>query len=126
MGFTVPFAEDPLRRAGKIDHMWSIRHRIEAGSQDASGRIRRVNPVIIRPGDFVDIAVTLQTVSLRLPRGKRGVEVMLIPQAIVKLVSSEDAMVRSNAASTSLHTHVRYSDVDENGRGGERVPAYGV
>ncbi|OJT05667.1 hypothetical protein TRAPUB_8937 [Trametes pubescens] len=93
MGFTVPFAEDPLRRAGKIDHMWSIRHRIEAGSQDASGRIRRVNPVIIRPGDFVDIAVTLQTVSLRLPRGKRGVEVMLIPQAIVKLVSSEDAMM---------------------------------
>ncbi|OJT12393.1 hypothetical protein TRAPUB_11062 [Trametes pubescens] len=47
-GYPVPFAEDPVGRARKIDHMWSIRHRIDAGSQDSSGRIRRENPVVIR------------------------------------------------------------------------------
>lgn len=76
-----------------MEHLWAIHHRIDAGLQDDQGRVRRVNPTVIRVGDFVDVAITIQAVSLRLRRGERAVEVMFIPQAIVKLVSSEDAIV---------------------------------
>lgn len=90
---TVPFAEDPKGRAKKVAHMWAIRHRVDAGFQDAEGRVRRVNPMVIRVGDFVDVALTVHAVSLRLPRNRRAVEVMFAPQAIVRLVSSTEATV---------------------------------
>lgn len=103
----VPFAEDPVGRARKINHMWAIRHRIDAGSQDPSGRIRRENPLVIKPGDFVDVAVNIQIVSLRLPRGQRGAELMFVPQAVVKLVSSDESMVRvSDVVECSISPHV--------------------
>ncbi|KAL1942560.1 hypothetical protein VTO73DRAFT_6162 [Trametes versicolor] len=105
----VPVAEDPLRRARKIEHMWVVTHTIAGGIQQPDGRITRVNPSVIRVGDFVDVAMTLQVISFRLPRGRRGVEVLFVPQTVVRLCSAEQAavMMRSIAKEDEL------TDVEE-------------
>ncbi|KAI0355688.1 hypothetical protein OH77DRAFT_1424630 [Trametes cingulata] len=88
----VPVAEDPLARARKVEGLWAIRHHIEAGVQQTDGRVTRENPRSIRPGDFVDVAITLQAISIRVSRGRRCVEVMFVPQTILRLIPSEQSV----------------------------------
>lgn len=90
----LPKAEDPLGRAKKISHMWGVRHRIEVGVQRPDGRVQRENPRVIRPGDFVDVAVSIQAVPMRLNKGRRVIEVCFVPQTIIRLVDSEASIVR--------------------------------
>lgn len=73
--------------------MWAIRHVIECGIQHPDGRIARQNARVIRPGDFVDVMVTVQAVSMRLPKGRRGVEVMFVPHTIIRLINAVESVV---------------------------------
>lgn len=93
LSLSIPVVEDPMHRAEKIARMWAVRHVIEAGVQRPDGRVVRDNPRVIRPGDFVDVAVTVQAVAKRLPKGKRVIEVMFVPQTIIRLIPSEQSMV---------------------------------
>lgn len=77
-----------------MQHLWAVTHHIVGGVQQPDGRVTRANPSVIRPGDFVDVAVTIQVVSFRLPGGRRGVDVMFVPQTIVRLCNSEQSVVR--------------------------------
>lgn len=89
----IPISEDPLRRVRKMEHMWAVTHHIVGGIQQPDGRVLRANPSIMRAGDFVDVAVTIEVVSFRLPRGRRGVDVMFVPQTVVRLCSAEQSVV---------------------------------
>lgn len=83
-----------MGRAKRIQDLWAIRHVVECGSQLSDGRITRQNARVIRPGDFVDVLVTVQAVSVRLPRGKRAVEVLFVPQTVIRLLNTAEALVR--------------------------------
>lgn len=89
----IPVSEDPVGRVRKMQHMWAVTHHIVGGIQQPDGRVTRANPSIIRPGDFVDVAVTIQVVSLRVPGGHRGVDVMFVPQTVVRLCTVDQACV---------------------------------
>lgn len=92
--YTVPLAEDPRGRVKQMQGMWAVRHCIEAGVQQPNGKVQRENVRVIRPGDFVDVAVTIHAVQRRLPKGRRVVEVMFAPQTIIRLIPSENSVVR--------------------------------
>lgn len=99
----IPLAEDPEGRAKKIQHMWAIRHHVDGGLQGPNARLDRCNPRVIKPGDFVDVAVTVQAVSIRLPRGQRAIDVMFEPQAIIRLLKSDESLVSGNQTDLSWH-----------------------
>ncbi|KAI0643087.1 hypothetical protein C8Q79DRAFT_1002822 [Trametes meyenii] len=91
--YSVPRAEDPLGRAHKIEHMWAITHRVTGAVQMPDGRVVPQNALVIRRGDFVDVAVSVQVVSYRLSRGRRGLEVQYVPQTVVRLLAADEATV---------------------------------
>ncbi|KAI0675198.1 hypothetical protein C8Q78DRAFT_965284, partial [Trametes maxima] len=91
----VPLAEDPAGRLKRVENLWAIRHVVDAGEQRPDGKVVRVNPRVFRPGDFVDVAVSVIAVPMRVARGRRIVEVMFAPRTVVRLLSTEASMVRS-------------------------------
>ncbi|KAI0640759.1 hypothetical protein C8Q79DRAFT_921204, partial [Trametes meyenii] len=89
----VPVGEDPAGRLKRLEHLWAVRHVIEAGEQRADGKIVRVNPRVFRPGDFVDVAIAVFAVPMRVSRGRKVVEVMFAPRTVVRLLTPQASMV---------------------------------
>ncbi|EIW54753.1 uncharacterized protein TRAVEDRAFT_131642, partial [Trametes versicolor FP-101664 SS1] len=105
----IPKAEDPAGRANKIAHLWAVRHRIEAGVQREDGKIQRENPRVIRPGDFVDVAVTVQAIPMRINKTRWVVEVYFVPQTIIRLIPSEASIVRAFYSSADMRPITSFS-----------------
>ncbi|KAL1945773.1 hypothetical protein VTO73DRAFT_1775 [Trametes versicolor] len=82
--------DDPTGRAAKIAHQWCAEHRVVVGVQKEDGTIARANPMVIRRGDFVDVAVTLHIVTMRA-RKVRKTEVFFSPQEVVRLAPAANA-----------------------------------
>ncbi|KAH9852845.1 hypothetical protein C2E23DRAFT_885220 [Lenzites betulinus] len=84
--------EDPVGRAAKIAHMWNVEHRITAGIQHENGTITRANPLVIRKGDFVDVAVSIQVITMRARRVRKS-EILLCPLEVVRLMPALNVTV---------------------------------
>ncbi len=91
--------DDPLGRAAKIAHMWKVEHHIVAGIQRENGTIARANPLVIRRGDFVDVAVNVQVVTMRARR-LRKTEILLCPLEVVRLASAAQVTVSTSTESS--------------------------
>lgn len=95
--------DDPTGRAAKIAHQWCAEHHVVVGVQKEDGTIARANPMVIRRGDFVDVAVTLHIVTMRA-RKVRKTEVFFSPQEVVRLAPAANAAVRSSSARRTYHS----------------------
>ncbi len=84
--------DNPTGRAAKIAHQWCVEQRVVVGIQKEDGTIARTNPLVIRRGDFVDVAVTLLVVTMRA-RKIRKTEVFFSPQEVVRLALAAHTMV---------------------------------
>ncbi|KAH9848085.1 hypothetical protein C2E23DRAFT_740292, partial [Lenzites betulinus] len=80
-------SDDPAGRALKIVHMWNVDHRIMVGVQREDGTIARANPLVIRRGDLIDVAATIQVISMRT-RHTRKTEILFCPKEVVRLASA--------------------------------------
>lgn len=90
--------DDPLGRAAKIAHMWRVEHRLVVGIQRENGSIVRTNPLVIRRGDFVDVAVTVHIFTMRARR-TRKTEVFFSPHEVVRLAPAAQVTVRRSIVS---------------------------
>ncbi|CDO75903.1 hypothetical protein BN946_scf184768.g5 [Trametes cinnabarina] len=86
---TLRVQDDPTGRAAKIEHMWRVCHRIGAGVQEEDGTMSRANALVIRRGDFVDVAVGIQVHSMRAHK-QRKTEVHFCPLEVVRLRSARE------------------------------------
>ncbi|KAI9059285.1 hypothetical protein FKP32DRAFT_1614341 [Trametes sanguinea] len=84
--------DDPTGRAAKMSHMWRVTHRITVGVQNDDGHIVRASPLVIRRGDFVDVAVTIQVYTMRAHR-QRKTEVQFCPVEVVRLKTAQELKV---------------------------------
>ncbi|KAI9064621.1 hypothetical protein FKP32DRAFT_1611080 [Trametes sanguinea] len=84
--------DDPFGRAAKIDSMWRVTHRITAGVQGSGGVLHRSTPLVIRRGDFVDVAICVQVHSMRAHR-QRKTEVVFCPIEVVRLYTAKEVKV---------------------------------
>ncbi|RDX56126.1 hypothetical protein OH76DRAFT_1338388 [Lentinus brumalis] len=83
-GVVLSEAEDPARRARRLQHMWRVERRVAASEADAAGVLTRLDPLKIKRGDLVDVAVAVQAVTMRTRAGRRT-EVMFCPLHVVRL-----------------------------------------
>ncbi len=83
--------EDPFKRAARIQHMWCVEKRVQA-SVPAGGKLVRANPLTVQPGDLVDVAVSVQAVSMQA-RGGRRTEVLFVPLHVVLLKKAHEMEV---------------------------------
>ncbi|KAI0686395.1 hypothetical protein C8T65DRAFT_747418 [Cerioporus squamosus] len=84
-GVVLTPAEDPARRAARIQHMWRVERRVAASQPDGpGGALTRMDPLRIKPGDLVDVAVSVHAVTMRTRAGRRT-EVMFSPLHVVRL-----------------------------------------
>ena len=61
--------DDPHHAAQKIQTQWVIDHRVNTAADNGKG-LCRIAPTAIRPGDFVDVTVSVDILSYG--RGKRA------------------------------------------------------
>ncbi|TFK79953.1 hypothetical protein K466DRAFT_504724, partial [Polyporus arcularius HHB13444] len=91
LGVSLTPGEDPAGRAGRIRHMWYVEKRVQASVPQA-GKLVRANPLTFQPGDLVDVAASVQAVTMQA-RGGRRTEVFLVPLHVVLLKRASEMEV---------------------------------
>lgn len=86
--------DDPGARATKINHLWRVEHKVKTGIRTDGNHLTPVPPMAIRCGDFVDVAATVQVVTMRCKKGRRT-EVQLCPIEVVRLHTAPVVKVRN-------------------------------
>ncbi|OBZ78024.1 hypothetical protein A0H81_02092 [Grifola frondosa] len=99
--------DDPLGCAAKIRSQWVVTHKISAGVQGADGKIRQCGHLVIRKGDFVDVAVFVEIFKRHTRKGVQ-LEMNLAMHDVVRLHSAHDLKGRAvqsvvRAASSSSY-----------------------
>jgi len=82
-------SDDLYGRAAKISSRWIVAHRLKIGVQRDDGRIVACSPIVLRKGDFVDIAVSVDIATVREGRRARNT-VQFAIQEVVRLHSAAD------------------------------------
>lgn len=62
--------EDPTGRAGDISKEWRVVARPLFAKQQDNGRLVSMSPLAVRPGDFVEVIVTPDVVSIEKGGGQ--------------------------------------------------------
>lgn len=83
--------------------MWCVEHRLVVGLQRDDGTIVRANPLVIRRGDFVDVAVTVQIFTMRA-RKIRKTEIFFSPHEVVRVAPAAQITVRADLAASLLRS----------------------
>lgn len=86
--------------------MWCVEHRPVVGLQRDDGTIVRTNPLVIRRGDFVDVAVTVEIFTMRA-RKMRKTEIFFSPHEVVRLAPAAQITVRTPSRPSRSRTDVR-------------------
>nr|VWO96302.1 Ceramide glucosyltransferase (EC (GLCT-1) (Glucosylceramide synthase) (GCS) (UDP-glucose ceramide glucosyltransferase) (UDP-glucose:N-acylsphingosine D-glucosyltransferase) [Ganoderma boninense] len=83
----VETGDDPSGVLHDMSSRWRIVSRLRCGIQDEEGDILHLNPLLIRPGDLVDVSVTVAVILKKTPFGRKY-EVVFEPCTIVRLWSA--------------------------------------
>lgn len=88
--------DDPHSRAKRIETLWRVDHRINTGSRRADNTNARSSHLVLRCGDFVDVAVAINIVTYR-KKGKLCTEILFAPQDVLRLWTADQAKVSCSA-----------------------------
>ncbi|RDX39821.1 hypothetical protein OH76DRAFT_1459637 [Lentinus brumalis] len=89
---TLSASEDPSGRAARLRQLWKIDRRVAASLQESGGVLRKADPLAIKVGDLVDVAVSVQAVTIRTRAGRRT-DVMFVPLHVVRLKTAREMQV---------------------------------
>ncbi|OBZ74980.1 hypothetical protein A0H81_05471 [Grifola frondosa] len=84
-------ADDPLGKAAKIATCWVVLHKVMIGSQRSDGRMLPCDAghLLIRRGDFVDVAVFAEIFKVHTRQGVK-IHMSLAMQNVVRLYSARE------------------------------------
>ena len=76
--------DDPQYWASNVSSEWRVTEKLQIGERCDDGRVTSWSYLIVSPGDFVDVGVTVNIVN----RGGRGIAVQLIMTHVLQLLAA--------------------------------------